>query len=193
FCVTADARFGPITTLRIDGEKKEIKWKAFKMSEADWARASQLIEILQDVDRIQQVFSASQLPTLWKAIPAFERLQTAWEKKAKDKTYALYEPGLQIALAKLKKYYCEFDEKPMFVLALFLHPYYKLSYIAKAWGGAKEQAAEKAKGNRHAKNWLVVAEDIIKKAVSSSPHPLLCPWLIRLLVTDGTILADPAS
>ncbi|KZS87825.1 hypothetical protein SISNIDRAFT_419035 [Sistotremastrum niveocremeum HHB9708] len=165
FCETADARFGVITTLRINGVKKEIPWKAFKLSDSDWVRVTELIEILKDVDQVQQVFSAAQLPTLWKAIPEFERLQTAWEKKERDAKYALYAPGIRLALDKLKKYYCDFDDKPVFVLALYLHPYYKLAYISRAWGGAKEQAAERAKGNKHAKNWLLEAETIVKSTV----------------------------
>jgi len=38
-----------------------------------------------------------------------------------------------------------------------LHPYYKLHYIEIAWGGQKEQAAERAAGNVDAKNWKEVA------------------------------------
>ncbi|KZT31949.1 hATC-domain-containing protein, partial [Sistotremastrum suecicum HHB10207 ss-3] len=37
-----------------------------------------------------------------------------------------------------------------------------------AWGGAKEQAAERAKGKRDAKNWLLEAETIVKRTSSSS-------------------------
>lgn len=73
---------------------------------------------MQDVDRMQQVFSFDRLPTLWQAIPAFERLQSAWEKKTKDKKYALYSPGIDGALEKLLKYYRAMDKTPLFILAL---------------------------------------------------------------------------
>ncbi|KZT31683.1 hATC-domain-containing protein, partial [Sistotremastrum suecicum HHB10207 ss-3] len=40
-----------------------------------------------------------------------------------------------------------------------------------AWGGAKEQAAERAKGNKHAKNWLLEAETIVKSTVRTTVEP----------------------
>lgn len=36
----------------------------------------------------------------------------------KDPRFAIYAPGLDRALKKLKKYYCAFDDKPVFVLAI---------------------------------------------------------------------------
>lgn len=47
FIVTADARFGSITTIRKDGVTKRIPWRAFRLTAADWNRVSQLIEILK--------------------------------------------------------------------------------------------------------------------------------------------------
>jgi hypothetical protein len=47
-----------------------------------------------------------------------------------------------------------------------LHPYYKLAYIKMAWGGAEEQAKERAAGNRHAKNWQDEALKIVENTVS---------------------------
>ncbi|KZS86539.1 hypothetical protein SISNIDRAFT_420759, partial [Sistotremastrum niveocremeum HHB9708] len=165
FCVTADARFGSIITLRRGTEKVVIPWRAFKFTDADWARVLELIDILKDVQRIQQLFSSEELPTLWRAIPAFERLQTAWEKKRDDPKYALYAPGIIKGLAKLKKYYCQFDNKPLFVLSVFLHPYLKLDYIAESWGGREEQQEEIAGGVRNARNWRDEAEKVVKKTV----------------------------
>jgi hypothetical protein len=46
-----------------------------------------------------------------------------------------------------------------------LHPYFKLAYIKLAWGGAKEQEAERKAGNRHAKNWQDEARKILENMV----------------------------
>ena len=54
---------------------------------------------------------------------------------------------------KIGKYYNKFDEKPVYVLALILHPYYKLDYIKMAWGGPKEKKKELEAGNLLAKDW----------------------------------------
>ena len=43
-----------------------------------------------------------------------------------------------------------------YILALVLHPYFKLSNITHAWGG-EEAAAEIAAGNFQAKNWQAEA------------------------------------
>ena len=42
---------------------------------------------------------------LWRALPAIEQLQTAWDEKAKDKTFHIYHSAIQDGIAKLKKYY----------------------------------------------------------------------------------------
>src|SRR5277367_1120384 len=149
-----------------------------------------------DSNHIQQYFSSEKEPTLWRALPALEELQSAWEKKQTSPTFFLYQNALTEGLEKLKKYYSRLDEKPSFVLALgmtlhkllwrntnefiyinyfgviltnlftVLHPYYKLAYIKLAWGGPEEQAAEIAAGNPNAKDWQDEALQIVERAVS---------------------------
>lgn len=55
---------------------------------------------------------------LWHALPVIEELQTAWEEKRDKPQYALYKMAINDGLAKLKKYYSRFDEKPNYILAL---------------------------------------------------------------------------
>ena len=140
---------------------------------------------VQDSNRIQQYFSSETQPTLWRALPALEELQTAWEKKRDAPKYVLYKDALTNGLDKLRKYYSWLDEKPSFVLALgkicstmingiftspfaVLHPYYKLAYIKALWGGPEEQAAEIAEGNLNAKDWQDEARQIVEHTVSHS-------------------------
>jgi hypothetical protein len=63
----------------------------------------------KDANQIQQYFSSDTKPTLWHALLAFERLQTAWQ---------LYHAALNDSLKKLKKYYTRFDERLAYILAL---------------------------------------------------------------------------
>jgi len=112
-------------------------------------------------------------------LPAIEALQTAWEAKRKGPHFAIYYDVINKGLAKLQKYYSQFDKKPSYVLALgklplnlspssllcvkftALHPYYKLEFIKMAWGGLEEQAEEIEAGNvkqrtgkmRHRRYW----------------------------------------
>jgi hypothetical protein len=57
---------------------------------------------------------------LWRALPAIEELQTAWEAKRDDPRFGVYKSAISDGLSKLNKYYSRFDEKPVFVLALGL-------------------------------------------------------------------------
>jgi hypothetical protein len=56
-------------------------------------------------------FSADKLPTLYRALPALEVLQSAWEAKLKDPQFEIYHDVLKDGLAKIRKYYCKFNEK----------------------------------------------------------------------------------
>ena len=46
-----------------------------------------------------------------------------------------------------------------------LHPYYKLRYIEKKWGGEAEREAEIAAGNPNAINWIEHAREVVDAAV----------------------------
>lgn len=138
---------------------------------------------MKDSNQIQQHFSSEKQPTLWRALPALEELQSTWEKKRDSPTFNLYKDALSDGLEKLKKYYFRLDEKPSFVLALgkfqhiysthfiiyllysVLHPYYKLDYIKVSWGGPAEKAADIAAGNPHAKDWQAEAKEVVEKTV----------------------------
>jgi hypothetical protein len=72
----------------------------------------------KDANQIQQYFSSDTKPTLWRALPAFEHLQMAWEAKQANGKYKLYHSALMDGLNKLKKYYNRFDKKPAYILAL---------------------------------------------------------------------------
>ena len=58
-----------------------------------------------------------------------------------------------------------------------LHPYFKLDYIKLAWGGAEEQAAERAAGNHYARNWHEEALEVIEDVVSLRCIFYLCSTL----------------
>jgi hypothetical protein len=119
FISSADELFGPITSIRQPGYPvKHIPWTAFTIKSSDWERVNDTHTILSDANSIQHLFSSEKQPALWRAIPAFEELQTAWEEKSSLQNYNLYKDALHKALQKLGKYYSKFDEKNVYVLAL---------------------------------------------------------------------------
>jgi hypothetical protein len=162
---------------------------------------------LQDSNDIQQLFSSEQQPTLWRALPAIEELQTAWEEKRKLVRFVLYRDAIDAGLAKLRKYYLRCDTKPVFILSLgkfpcfstrhysimilVLHPYYKLDYVEMSWGGADEQTIEYEKGNINAKNWKDEACKLVEKMVSDSSWPVR--YIMVNFGLDGHILQEAAK
>ena len=55
---------------------------------------------------------------LWRALPALEELQTAWEAKRDSGDFALYKEAINDGLGKLQKYYSRVDSKPVYILSL---------------------------------------------------------------------------
>jgi hypothetical protein len=74
--------------------------------------------IYQNSNHILHHFSADKHPTLYYALPALKKLQSVWEDKLKDSCYELYHDALRDGLAKIKKYYCKFDEKLAHIISL---------------------------------------------------------------------------
>ncbi|KAG1837603.1 hypothetical protein C8R48DRAFT_559754, partial [Suillus tomentosus] len=166
FISTADELFGPVTVIRRNGKLvKNIPWTAFTFKNADWERVNDAREIIADTNNIQQYFSSETQPTLWRVIPAIEELQTTWEMKLNLPKYEIYKDAIQAGLDKIGKYYRKFDDKPVYVLALVLHPYYKLAYIKMQWGGPEEQAKERAAGNPNAIDWYDEALQVVEAAM----------------------------
>ncbi|KAH9928415.1 hypothetical protein B0H21DRAFT_670095, partial [Amylocystis lapponica] len=187
FVATADAQFGPITTIRQAGKiVKKIPWSAFQLREPDWRRVQLCADILEDPSKYQQAFSSDKVPTLHRVIPALEAMCTRWEKKLTKAKYAIFHPALEDGLAKLNKYYRKLDDSRVYVLSMFIHPYYKLQYINEQWGGADEQEAERAAGNPHAKNWKAHAHGIVEAAMSQY-------WPKRLNATQTDKRADTGN
>ncbi|KAG1722757.1 hypothetical protein EDB19DRAFT_1645602, partial [Suillus lakei] len=118
-----------------------------------------------DANDIQQYFSSERQPMIWHAIPAMEELQMAWESKRKNLQFMLYKEAIEQGLTKIRKYYSKFDNKLVYILALVLHPYYKLVYITMAWGSPEEQAKEQAAGNLNTKNWYDEALKVVEKTM----------------------------
>ncbi|KAF7770801.1 hypothetical protein Agabi119p4_6775 [Agaricus bisporus var. burnettii] len=167
FVSGADERYGPITTIRKEGEPMcKIPWTAFSFTSDDWQRVADARDILADSNVIQQNFSTEHQATLWRALPLMDQLKHQWENRRDGvDTYArfsIYSSAIQDGLNKIEKYYSKFSKKPAYLLALILHPYYKIDYIETVWGGEKKQQEEREQGNHSAKNWKYEATIIFE-------------------------------
>jgi hypothetical protein len=77
---------------------------------------------LQDSNKVQQSFSSENEACLWQALPFIEELLAKWEKKRDGirgyEQFSIYKMAIQDGVNKLRKYYCKFDEKLVYILAL---------------------------------------------------------------------------
>jgi hypothetical protein len=72
-------------------------------------------------------------------------------------------------------------KKKLIASTLVLHPYYKFAYIKLAWGGEKEQEAEREAGNPHAKNWQDEARKLVEREVS---------YFFKITIIDNKSTSD---
>ncbi|GLB45657.1 hypothetical protein LshimejAT787_2500490 [Lyophyllum shimeji] len=149
FVSTANQLYGPITTIRQNGTiSKKIPWSAFALTRA-------IGKVLQKLE------ISLQIPILSSNI--FHR--NGNQHYGALFLLSLYKDAIGDGRDKIIKYYNKFDAKPAYILALALHPYYKLDYIELAWGGEKEQKEDIAKGILDAKNWQDEARQVLEKAM----------------------------
>ncbi|KAF9553128.1 hypothetical protein CPC08DRAFT_244830 [Agrocybe pediades] len=60
--------------------EKRRKISALQLSDEEWKRVTQFLNLLGHADEAQQAFSSDSAPTLFKALPAIEKMYAAWEK-----------------------------------------------------------------------------------------------------------------
>ncbi|KAI0760024.1 hypothetical protein C8Q74DRAFT_1220800 [Fomes fomentarius] len=142
FIHIADGKFAPISKLCHVGEKtKNICWMAFNLSSAHWEQVRLGIKVLKT-------------------------LASCWEAKVEDPDYSVFHDALQVMLSKLTKYYKKLDNSDIYILSLFVHPYYKLHYLESQWGGEAEYKADLANGVPTACNWVVYAREVVNKTMN---------------------------
>ncbi|KAI0731269.1 hypothetical protein C8Q76DRAFT_599836, partial [Earliella scabrosa] len=168
FIQLADVRFGPITKIRRAGQKtKVIHWSAFQISAAEWEQVRICADILADANKYHHIAATARLPILHQVIPTLESLSSRWEHKLDDPMYAPFHDALKAALSKLNKYYLKLDDTDVYILSLFLHPYYKLGYTERKWGGEAEYLADLAAGHANARNWIAHARSVVEEAMKT--------------------------
>jgi len=77
-----------------------------------------MFDSLSLMPTVSNIFSHISIKQHWRAIPAFEELQMAWDAKLTSPRYTLYKDAIQQGLEKIGKYYNKFDDKPVYALAL---------------------------------------------------------------------------
>ena len=74
--------------------------------------------VIQHANDSQQAFSSSSDPSLQNALPALERLYTAWKKASKKSRYASFVPALEAGMQKLDQYYNRSAQSDAHIMAM---------------------------------------------------------------------------
>jgi len=117
------------------------KIQHLQLDKSEWSRTLVLVGLLQYPHGVQQVMSKEKTPVLSGAIPSLERFMQSWEKlKESQKNLA---PAIDIGLKYAYKYYERMDKTSAYVVALFLHPGVRMSWVREYWDPEWSKDAEK--------------------------------------------------
>ena len=76
---------------------------------------------------MQQAFSAGARPTLHNALPAIEKMYSAWQKASEKPRYSIFKPALEATMAKLDEYYQRTAESDAHIIAMGM-PFFPLTF-----------------------------------------------------------------
>ncbi|KAH9014937.1 hypothetical protein EDB84DRAFT_1277499, partial [Lactarius hengduanensis] len=103
----------------------------YRISPKEWDVLQDVEYVLSKPHRVQQIMSKETTPVLSGAIPAFETFMTSWERLVENYPHLQFmvQPGLDL----MYKYYTRMDRTKAYVLAMFLNPSIRMSWINKHW------------------------------------------------------------
>ncbi|KJA17428.1 hypothetical protein HYPSUDRAFT_1022541 [Hypholoma sublateritium FD-334 SS-4] len=86
-----------------------------------------------------QAFSYENAPTLHNALPALEALHNFWTHYSELDEYAVFEDGLEAALAKIADYYEKTSTSHAYTFAMLLDPETKMDHFKRHWSADLQQ------------------------------------------------------
>ncbi|KAF5345550.1 hypothetical protein D9758_012006 [Tetrapyrgos nigripes] len=112
---------------------KQHKIDALSLSEQEWIEVDTFIDLLAHANKAQQAFSSEHDPTLHTALPALEKLHSAWEKCMSKLKYCKFMQAMQAGADKLEGYYNKTSDSDVYVFSMVLDPNQKMAYIKANW------------------------------------------------------------
>ena len=68
-------------------------------------------------------------PTLHNALPAIEKMYSAWQKASEKPRYLIFKPALEAAMAKLDEYYKRTAESDAHIIAMGMFFKFKVIFL----------------------------------------------------------------
>ncbi|THU82732.1 hypothetical protein K435DRAFT_690979, partial [Dendrothele bispora CBS 962.96] len=97
---------------------KRRKMDALRLTPEEWNQVDVLIDILTHADKAQQAFSSENEPTLHNAIPALEKLHSAWSVRMNRPKYTQFSDALNAGINKLATYYNKTSDSDAYVFSM---------------------------------------------------------------------------
>jgi hypothetical protein len=124
----------------------------------------------QHADVAQQAFSAETRPTLHNALPAIEKMYSAWQKALEKPRYDIFKPALEAAMAKLDEYYQRTAESDAHIIAMGM--FFRVVNFISPDNKDPLVLDPRKKFNHFAKNWDIKLQDDVKATVQKKVNPL---------------------
>ncbi|KAF7366232.1 HAT family dimerization domain-containing protein [Mycena venus] len=109
----------------------------FRLSTRDWEQLIKMREVLQEPANIQQSFSSSRHPTVWRTLPLLEALAETWRNMATTEKFVNTRESINAGLDNLEKWYGKTDDTDVYFICLALDPNIRTSaYAEESWNSA---------------------------------------------------------
>ncbi|KAJ6631849.1 hypothetical protein B0H10DRAFT_1937605 [Mycena sp. CBHHK59/15] len=105
----------------------------FRLSTRDWEQLIKMREVLQEPANIQQSFSSSRHPTVWRTLPLLEALAETWRNMAATEKFVDMQDSINASLDNLEKWYGKTDDTDVYFICLMLDPNIKTAYAEESW------------------------------------------------------------
>ncbi|KAK7059552.1 hypothetical protein R3P38DRAFT_3522768 [Favolaschia claudopus] len=99
----------------------------------DWDQLERIREVLQEPANIQQSFSSSRFPTVWRTLPLLEAMAETWRNMADTERFADMRESILAGLDNLEKWYGKTDDTDVYFICLALDPNTKTAYTQESW------------------------------------------------------------
>ncbi|KAK7025717.1 HAT family dimerization domain-containing protein [Favolaschia claudopus] len=105
----------------------------FRLSNQDWEHLGRIREVLQEPANIQQSFSSSRYPTVWRTLPLLEALAETWRNMAATDRFADMQDSIYAGLENIENWYGKTNDTDVYFICLALDPNIKTAYTQESW------------------------------------------------------------
>ncbi|KAG8705564.1 hypothetical protein FRC09_002881 [Ceratobasidium sp. 395] len=127
-CIRSHVYFEPAVKLLV--ADRDLSLKRFELSNTQWRLAERLVEELKKFERLTNLFSETQVPSIHQVVPALLKLQDKLLESENDKTLPpVLRVAARAAIEVFNKYMRLFETSGIYWVALVMCPTYKLEWF----------------------------------------------------------------